>query len=191
MARSTSRRRVGLSRSSRLSRLIRLCRESRRVWSTEMGVKAGHKPGSVHTSREGGRLSIWDRRFRRPRAARSGGTGPMASPRSLALLPAGVYRASTSRCCWCALTAPLHPCLCLGEVPTGPSAVCFCGTLLTVTRTGRYPASLAIREPGLSSADTQRDRPQPPRLLSAFIMPRGHNRGRSGAVAQPDRATVS
>ena len=33
-----------------------------------------------------------------------------------------------------------------------PSAVCFCGTLLTVTRTGRYPASLAIREPGLSSA---------------------------------------
>lgn len=33
-----------------------------------------------------------------------------------------------------------------------PSAVCFCGTLLTVTRTGRYPASLVFREPGLSSA---------------------------------------
>ena len=33
----------------------------------------------------------------------------------------------------------------------GPLAVCFCGTLLTVTRTGRYPASLAIGEPGLSS----------------------------------------
>ena len=32
-----------------------------------------------------------------------------------------------------------------------PSAVCFCGTVLTVTRTGRYPASLAIGEPGLSS----------------------------------------
>ncbi len=32
-----------------------------------------------------------------------------------------------------------------------PSAVCFCGTLLTVTRTGRYPAGLAIGEPGLSS----------------------------------------
>lgn len=30
-------------------------------------------------------------------------------------------------------------------------AVCFCGTLLTVTRTGRYPASLVFREPGLSS----------------------------------------
>ena len=32
-----------------------------------------------------------------------------------ALLPTGVYRASTSRCCWCALTAPLHPC----QVPGG------------------------------------------------------------------------
>jgi len=38
----------------------------------------------------------------------------------------------------------------LGAGPR-PSAVCFCGTLLTVTRTGRYPASLAIGEPGLSS----------------------------------------
>jgi len=48
-------------------------------------------------------------------AASSGsliGTRQMASHRSLALLPAGVYLASTSRCCWCALTAPLHPCLC-------------------------------------------------------------------------------
>ena len=36
-----------------------------------------------------------------------------------------------------------------------PSAVCFCGTLLTVTRTGRYPASLAIGEPGLSSVTTK------------------------------------
>ena len=103
---------TGLSISSTPSRLIRLCRESRRSWSTKLGVKAGHKPGSVHASEEGGWLSIWDRRYRRPRAARSNGTGPMASRRSLALLPAGVYRASTSRCCWCALTAPLHPCLC-------------------------------------------------------------------------------
>ena len=31
------------------------------------------------------------------------------------------------------------------------SAVCFCGTILTVTRTGNYPASLTIWEPGLSS----------------------------------------
>lgn len=33
----------------------------------------------------------------------------------------------------------------------GSSAVCFCGTLLTVARTGRYPASLTLRVPGLSS----------------------------------------
>ena len=52
-------------------------------------LKAGHKPGSVHTSVEGGWLSIWDRRCRRPRAARLFGTVPMASRRSLALLPAG------------------------------------------------------------------------------------------------------
>jgi hypothetical protein len=77
----------------------------------------------------------------------------MANRCPWALLPAGVYRAGTSRCRWCALTAPLHPCLCTGrgEPPTGPSAVCFCGTVLTVARTGRYPAGLAIGEPGLSS----------------------------------------
>ena len=69
---------------------------------------------------------------------------------ALALLPAGVYQAGTSRCRWCALTAPLHPCLCGGHGPL-PSAVCFCGTVLTVSRTGRYPAGLAIGEPGLSS----------------------------------------
>jgi len=46
----------------------------------------------------------------------------------------------------------LLPHLCtLACAPAGPSAVCFCGTLLTVSRTGRYPASLAIGEPGLSS----------------------------------------
>jgi len=31
------------------------------------------------------------------------------------------------------------------------SAVCFCGTILTVARTGNYPASLTMWEPGLSS----------------------------------------
>ena len=51
------------------------------------------------------------------------GTGITSQPRAahikvdylmaliyLALLPAGVYLANTSRYCWCALTAPLHPC---------------------------------------------------------------------------------
>ena len=69
-----------------------------------------------------------------------------------------------------------------------PSAVCFCGTLLTVTRTGRYPASLAIGEPGLSSTGSQHwaaIRLRSPLLLSNPIMTS------KGAVAQLDRATVS
>jgi hypothetical protein len=145
-------------------------------------VKAGRKPGSV--------LRI------RPRAGPEGdhlsgtavtgglerhmevGTGKSANRCPWALLPAGVYRAGTSRCRWCALTAPLHPCL----IPTNaaaaaePSAVCFCGTVLTVTRTGRYPAGLAVREPGLSSTGPatapkarQTRRSRSPRLLSQAI----------------------
>jgi len=120
--------------------------------------KAGRKPGSVPIappgtgrSGDGGGSSLSNRRCRRPPAAQKTeqDNWPTVVPwaEALALLPAGVYRAGTSRCRWCALTAPLHPCLC----PEGPSAVCFCGTLLTVSRTGRYPAGLAIGEPGLSS----------------------------------------
>ena len=45
-----------------------------------------------------------------------------------------------------------------------PLAVCFCGTILTVTRTGRYPASLTFQEPGLSS-DQVWPNPQPQHQL--------------------------
>jgi hypothetical protein len=37
------------------------------------------------------------------------GTGKRPTLVPSTLHPTGVYRASTSRCCWCALTAPLHP----------------------------------------------------------------------------------
>jgi hypothetical protein len=50
-----------------------------------------------------------------------------------------------------------------------PSAVCFCGTLLTVTRTGRYPASLAFGEPGLSS-ERARQRLFSPQPLSQLYI---------------------
>ena len=112
--------------------------------------------------------------------------GANGQPPFLGLALSRVYRASTSRCCWCAL--PHFGTL---AVPANrPSAVFFCGTVLTVTRTGRYPASLAIRSP---------DFPQPilkeigrnhlayfriPSCLVGIIH-------RPGAVAQPDRATVS
>jgi len=118
-----------------------------------MGVKAGRKPGSVRQSRPqadpgGDHLSGTAVTGGLERHMEDG-TGKSANRCPWALLPAGVYRAGTSRCRWCALTAPLHPCLIPGE--PGPSAVCFCGTVLTVTRTGRYPAGLAVGEPGLSS----------------------------------------
>ena len=124
--------------------------------------KAAHKPGSVHRHRARGPCGGGDHLS--GTAVTGGlerhwgyGTGrwPTLVPRAeaLALLPAGVYRAGTSRCRWCALTAPLHPYLCgrRTEARRPPSAVCFCGTVLTVARTGRYPAGLAIGEPGLSS----------------------------------------
>ena len=63
-----------------------------------------------------------------------------------------------------------------------PSAVCFCGTVLTVTRTGRYPASLAIGEPGLSSTGPFHRpeglgvaRSRSPRLLSTPSSPVANN----------------
>jgi len=37
------------------------------------------------------------------------GTGKRPTVVPATLLPTGVYRASASRHCWCALTAPLHP----------------------------------------------------------------------------------
>ena len=150
-------------------------------------MKAGHKPGSVHVSEEGGWLSIWDRRYRRPRAAHTSGTGQMASRRSSALLPAGVYRASTSRCCWCALTAPLHPCLCRR---TGHRRC------VSVALSSRSPALGVTQQawPSGSPDFPQSNRErfncnhlacfQPSSCLVGIIK-------ESGAVAQPDRATVS
>ena len=74
----------------------------------------------------------------------------------------------------------------------GPSAVCFCGTVLTVTRTGRYPAGLAIGEPGLSSTGrgdgpkAAPHRSRSPRLLSWPTVGRGPRgfipRGRGGGT---------
>jgi hypothetical protein len=37
------------------------------------------------------------------------GAGKRPTLAPTALHPTGVYLASTSQCCWCALTAPLHP----------------------------------------------------------------------------------
>jgi hypothetical protein len=50
-------------------------------------------------------------------------------------------------------------------LPFRKTAVFFCGTILTIARTGRYPAGLVFEKPGLSSVPTTVSL-QPPRLLS-------------------------
>ena len=81
--------------------------------------EVGHKPGSVLAHwglkpQQTGQLSIWDTCYQIPLAVHHRicilhgvGKKPTLSPPTL--LPTGVYRANISRCCWCALTAPLHP----------------------------------------------------------------------------------
>lgn len=67
----------------------------------------------------------------------------------ICLAPGGVYLASRSPGCWCALTAPLHP------YPTPLKAsggLHFCGTFLGVASTGCYPAPCPV-ELGLSSCE--------------------------------------
>ncbi len=144
--------------------------------NAEEGVKAGHKPGSVHAPQRlvcRGWVAIY---LGPPLPTASSGAfkrnGANGQPSFLGLAPS---RGLPSQHLSMLLVRSYRTFAPLPVPANRPSAVCFCGTLLTVTRTGRYPASLAIREPGLSSADTQRDRPQPPRLLSDLIMPRGHN----------------
>jgi hypothetical protein len=59
-------------------------------------------------------------------------------------------------------------------------AVCFCGTILTIARTGRYPASLVFRKPGLSSNSISRTRNR-----FAYFLPSGLYGNR-----QPDRYAI-
>lgn len=78
------------------------------------GERVGHKPGSVPQDEPGGELSLWDDCYQTPLADGHGeppaiGTGERPTVVPATLLPTGVYRASTSRYSWCALTTPLHP----------------------------------------------------------------------------------
>jgi hypothetical protein len=83
-----------------------------------------------------------------PAASAIRGSGPLRSRN----IPSpctfsGVYLARASRLCWCALTAPLHPYRQAGGLH-------FCGTILTLSRTGRYPAT-SPAVPGLSSSSCE------------------------------------
>src|SRR5690606_8630971 len=68
----------------------------------------------------------------------------------LGLAPDGVYQGISRQMPSWSLTPRFHPCLCRGR--PRPSAVRFCGTILQLALTGRYPASCPA-EPGLSSRD--------------------------------------
>ena len=138
--------------------------------------------------RRGWWLSIWDRRYRRPRAARSAERGqwpavvpwPCSQPglpsQHLSMLLVRSYRT------FAPLPVP-------GGIPTGPSAVCFCGTLLTVTRTGRYQA-WPSGSPTFLSRHSKRSAATTSPAFSLHHAS-GHNQDTPGAVAQSDRATVS
>ena len=100
-----------------------------------------------------------------PLPAASSGTGgtererwPTLVPRAeaLALLLAGVYRAGTSRCRWCALTAPLHPYLCRPADRGPPTAIG--GVFLWHCPHGRPHRALPGR-PGHRGARTFLNRP--------------------------------
>ncbi len=74
---------------------------------------------------------------------------------SSGLAPGGVYPRPRHRGTPCALTARFHP-----YRGPKPPAVCFCGTFLRVSPTGRYPAPCPM-EPGRSSTLARRDDPAP------------------------------
>ena len=167
---------VELLQANRLQQLQQVVCSCAVQRSTGLGVKAGHKPGSVHATTEvglrrvGGYLSgtaVADGLERRIK--RNGADG---QPSFLGLAPS---RGLPSQHLSMLLVRSYRTFAPLPVPANRPSAVCFCGTLLTVTRTGRYPASLAIGEPGLSSIESRTIQLQPPRLLSALIMPRWHN----------------
>jgi len=82
------------------------------------------------------------------------GTGSMAMTVSLGLLlQPGFTEPAPLDGCWCALTHPCHPYLCMAANPEPIGRVCFCGTVLTVARHGRYPAAWAMGSPDFPQPD--------------------------------------
>lgn len=112
--------------------------------------RAGHKPGSVEDGHLSGplvseRLKRTDAESGRAAHALSGPCSSRGLPgQGLSALPVGSYPT----------VAPL-------PVPHSRAAIGglhFCGAILAVARTGRYPATCPV-EPGLSSGARTRPRP--------------------------------
>src|SRR5437879_4405048 len=125
------------------------------------GEERAYKRDPVLRLAAEGRPSLWDRRYRRPRAAYPGASnGPFAP--CLALLRAGLAEPQQSPAVLVSSYLTVSP------LPTLPRAVCFLWRFPRVTPGGRYPPRCPT-ESRLSS--TPFPMPRPPGLLSASIVP--------------------
>ncbi len=171
-------------------------------------MKAGHKPGSVPVRRSGpGWASVWDRRYRRPRAAHLYRDGCHGQPLSLGLAPSrGLPSQHLSM-----LLVRSYRTLAPLPVPTGQARWAIGGVFLWHSPHG-HPHWALPSKPGHWGARTflNRSRSHQPKLISPSIATTSpafthdfRQRGSGlrerpmpimsslGAVAQPDRATVS
>ena len=117
-----------------------------------------------------GQLSIWDICYQIPQAALYGGSRLPPSHRTgkrPTLVPWPCSQPGFTEPAPLDAAGALLPHLCTlteEKVLSLSWAVSFCGTILTIARTGRYPAGLVFREPGLSSDGWRFHRPQLPAL---------------------------
>jgi hypothetical protein len=105
------------------------------------------------------------------------------------LAPGGVYRTNRSPGCWWALTRTISP-----SPPLARRLCLFCGTLLRVTPTGRYPApcsaELGLSSTGRSRRDCLADSPTIVPTCSAGTTQRIKTPARMMTLAATMKATV-
>ena len=138
--------------------------------------RVSHKPGSVLQTdqQSGGWLSIWDDCYQSPLAVSIAEPGKRPTWVPCPLLPTGVYQASASRHCWCALTSPLHPYQsCSIDVQRTPVNSDFGGMFLWHSPRG-HPHWALPSKSGLWGARTflkllEAKNLQPPRSLSSQL----------------------
>ncbi len=151
-------------------KIILIDQSGRRHKVRKIRKERASKPGSVPLSltASGGRLSIWDTCCQMPLAVSRTRSGEKTNPcpsnlapnrglpsQYLTILLVRSYRTFAplppERAEGVRQRAEVFPFCLLPSASCLPKAVCFCGTILTIARTGRYPASLVFRESGLSS----------------------------------------
>lgn len=147
---------------SRHGRIMRKILRYERAKRARSGRRAAYKPDSVPLARR--QPSLWDARYRAPRCDVARADGPSGLRHVLEARK----RSRSERSCFAwglpGRASPRRPVsLYLTISPVTDPAyadppVCFCGTFLRVTPTGRYPARSPVK-PGLSSRSQTRDCP--------------------------------